>query len=194
MASSTESLTDAELDALVATAREFKPEPGHYEGTDPFRLVRWLLATGMHPCVLADPEGRRVRVETDANGLTYARWNRPKKVGIASATEAILGSDGDECAWAREFVLSLFPPRSEQTYLRLVRELGRAAGIRGTVTPRTLRHTYLTLLARRTGDPSEVIRFGNVSPRVAIQYVRGASKDRDVELARRMKAGDRIQW
>lgn len=188
MASSTESLTDAERDALVAASLRFTPRPGYYEGLGSALLVRWLLATGMHPCVLADPERHRLRLERERNGLVYAKWDRPKKRGPDAATAVPLGPESD-VEWARDLLASLLPPRSERTYLRLIRDIGKEAGISGAVTPRTLRHTYLTQLARDALDPSTVVRLGNVSPKVAIQYVRGAAQDRDVELVRRRALG-----
>ena len=182
MANSTESLTDAERSALLVASGRFN-RPGYYDGLSPARVVRWFLATGMHPTVLADPCGHRLRIEPDRNGLTYAKWNRPKKRGPAAATGVPLGTD--EARWAAEFVASLLPPRSSKTFNRLVRDVGSAAGISGAVTPRTLRHTFLTQLARDSGDPSVVIRLGNVSATEAIRYCRGAAQDRDLELMRR---------
>lgn len=113
------------------------------------------------------------------------RSNRPKRTGPGASTGVPLHpTDAD---WAGEFIQSLTPTRSERTYLRLVR-VGVAARIVGPVTPRSLRHTFLTQVARDTNDPSMVLRLGNVSPTVAIQYVRGAAQDRDVEYIKRRGA------
>ncbi len=183
MATSTESLTDGERALLLSAAAAFQRK-GYYSGLEPEKVVRWFLLTGMHPSVVADPEGHRLRVEPDKNGLLYAKWNRPKKKGVGAATAVPLG-DPTEFAWAAPFLATLLPRRSAKTYNRLVRDVGLAAGIWGAVTPRGLRHTFLTQLARDSGDPAEVIRQGNVSPIEAIRYCRGAARDRDVELVKR---------
>lgn len=77
--------------------------------------------------------------------------------------------------------------RSEKTYNRLVQAVARAAGSRGSCTPRTLRHTFLSQLARRVRDPEVVVRLGNVSPKEAIRYCRGAARDRDAEVVALME-------
>jgi integrase len=70
-----------------------------------------------------------------------------------------------------------------------VDEVAKAAGITGRVSMRTLRHTYLTQLARKALDPAVVVQLGNVSPREAIRYTKGAAMDRDVEVFERMREG-----
>ncbi len=187
MASTTEALTDAELVALREAARMWVPPAGYYAGLRPELVVRWLLSTGMNPSVLADPEGRRLRLEVEGRGLLYAKWNRPKKRGIEAATAVPLGKSDVVTGWAQEIVASLLPRRSEKTYNRLVQDVARAAGIRGSCTPRTLRHTFLSQLARRVRDPEVVVRLGNVSPKEAIRYCRGAARDRDAEVVALME-------
>lgn len=47
------------------------------------------------------------------------------------------------------------------------------------MTPRTLRHTFLHLLAGKTRDIEDLMRFGGSSLKVVIEYVRTTYSERD---------------
>ena len=99
-------------------------------------------------------------------------WKRPK---TKRAMRVPIGPD--QAAWMTEFVQTL-PVRTEKTYNRLVQDVGKAAGLKG-MTPRTLRHTFLRLLADKTRDIDDVMRFGGCSLKVAVGYVRTTDSERD---------------
>jgi integrase len=64
------------------------------------------------------------------------------------------------------------------TINRLVHDVGANAGMPG-LTPRTLRHTFLRILADKTHDIDDVMRYGGCSLSVAVSYVRAADSERD---------------
>ncbi len=165
---STEPLTKKEIAQLLEALPEFKPREGYYEKLDPEKVVRFFLATGVHPSVLADP----VRAGLEVEGHRYVTWRRPKTKRMMRVP---IGPE--EAKWIQEFVEAL-PLRTEKTYNRLVQDVGVAAGLKG-MTPRTLRHTFLRLLADRTRDIDDVMRFGGCSLKIAVGYVRTTDSERD---------------
>lgn len=94
----------------------------------------------------------------EVEGRRYVAWKRPK---TKRAMRVPIGPD--QAAWMTEFVRTL-PIRTEKTYNRLVQDVGRAARLKG-MTPRTLRHTFLRLLADKTRDIDDLMRFGGVHRR-----------------------------
>jgi len=171
MVKSTEPLTRKELGQLLGALPKFQPREGYYEKLDPQKVVRFFLATGVHPSVLADP----VRAGLEVEGRRYVTWKRPKTKRMMRVP---IGPE--EAQWIQEFVEAL-PIRTEKTYNRLVQDVGAAAGLKG-MTPRTLRHTFLRLLADRTRDIDDVMRFGGCSLKVAVGYVRTTDSERDRPL------------
>ncbi|MDG6912862.1 MAG: hypothetical protein JRN35_07260 [Nitrososphaerota archaeon] len=171
MASSTEPLTKKELAQLLEALPNFKPREGYYENLDPQRVVRFFLVTGAHPSVLADP----VKAGLEVEGRRYVTWKRPKTKRVMRVP---IGPE--EASWVADFVRSL-PIRHERTYNRLVQDVGKTAGLKG-MTPRTLRHTFLRLLADKTRDIDDVMRFGGCSLKVAVGYVRTTDSERDKPL------------
>ena len=168
MAKSTEPLTRKELSHLLDALPTFQPREGYYEGLDPARVVQFFLNTGAHPSVLADPARSGLEVEAKR----YVTWKRPKTKRVMRVPI------GPELVpWMTEFIQAL-PVRSEKTYNRLVQEVGNHAGVPGT-TPRTLRHTFLRLLADKTRDIDDVMRFGGCSLKVAVGYARTTDSERD---------------
>ena len=168
MVKSTEPLTKKELGQLLEALPNFKPREGYYENLDPVKVVHFFLATGAHPSVLADP----VKAGLEVEGRRYVAWKRPK---TGRAMRVPIGPD--QTAWMGEFVRTL-PIRTEKTYNRLVQDVGRTVGLKG-MTPRTLRHTFLRLLADKTRDIDDVMRFGGCSLKVAVGYVRTTDSERD---------------
>lgn len=183
-AKSTEYLTDAQLARISAVAREWR-HPTWGAELDPWGLFRILSLTGIHPDVLADPGGRRLRMES-VNGVTYLRWNRPKKKGVEAGVTFPLPAA--EAPVIEAFVRQVRrAPYTRQHLWRRVRELGRAAGVEG-LGPRVLRHTAIEQDARRGSTMAELCaRFG-ITPAVALQYQRGPSLDRDLAFLRRLEA------
>jgi integrase len=74
--------------------------------------------------------------------------------------------------------LGTLPRRTTQTYNVMVHEVGVHCGLPG-LTPRTLRHTFLRLLADKTRDIDDVMRYGGCSLAVAVGYVRTTDSERD---------------
>ncbi len=64
------------------------------------------------------------------------------------------------------------------TINRLVLDVGAHAGMPELI-PQTLRHTFLRLLADKTRDIDDVMRFGGCSLKVAVGYVRTTDSERD---------------
>ncbi len=73
---------------------------------------------------------------------------------------------------------STCPIRTRMTINRLVHDVGTHAGM-PELTPRTLRHTFLRILADKTHDIDDVMRYGGCSLAVAVGYVRTADSERD---------------
>lgn len=61
---------------------------------------------------------------------------------------------------------------------RMLRDVGNLAEI-PELTPRTLRHSFLRILADKTHDIDDVMRYGGCSLAVAVRYVRTADSERD---------------
>lgn len=116
------------------------------------RVINIFLETGMHPEVMADPEGHSM--ETTRGNLT---WCRPKTFLM--------------CVWeypdsmeqeVKEFIKNdLGLHRS--TYWRLVKKVSKKAGL-DDVSPLTLRHTA-TIRLLKTKGPEEAMRILRCSPR-----------------------------
>ena len=70
------------------------------------------------------------------------------------------------------------PKWTRMTINRLVHDVGTHAGM-PELTPRTLRHTFLRILADKTHDIDDVMRYGGCSLAVAVGYVRTADSERD---------------
>jgi integrase len=168
MATSTEPLTRAELAQLLERLPTFEPRPGYYEGLDARQVVLFLLRTGAHPSVLAEAGERGLRLD----GTDYVTWTRPK-----NGRRMRLPLDPSIRPWIAMFLATL-PRRTTQTYNVLVHEVGVHCGLPG-LTPRTLRHTFLRLLADKTRDIDDVMRYGGCSLAVAVGYVRTTDSERD---------------
>jgi integrase len=168
MVNSTSPLTRAELGKLLTALPTFRPKEGYYEALDAEKVIRFFLATGVHPTVLADPAKAELRMD----GPRYVTWRRPKTDRVMRVP---IGPD--DAPWIGGFLADL-PRRTEKTYNRLVQDMGTHAGLRG-MTPRTLRHTFLRLLADKTRDIDDVMRWGGCSLKVAVGYVRTTDSERD---------------
>ncbi|MCL5984561.1 MAG: hypothetical protein M1143_03215, partial [Candidatus Thermoplasmatota archaeon] len=98
-----------------------------------------------------------------------------READVARIVEAC--SDPETQPWVKEFVETL-PQRTRMTINRLVHDVGANAGMPG-LTPRTLRHSFLRILADKTHDIDDVMRYGGCSLAVAVRYVRTADSERD---------------
>lgn len=172
MADSTHPLLTAERERLLAYLPKVGAglgPPGWFEGLDPAKVILFLYHTGAHPSVL-----RRAKT----NGLRYdaatgkVLWNRPKTKAEVPPTVPV-----SIRPWISEFI-EVQTGRSEKTYQRLVIAVGIAAGLPG-MTPRTLRHDFLTRVAEKTGDVREVMRLGACTLKVAMRYINSVEHPTD---------------
>ena len=168
MVSSTAPLTREELTRLLASLDTFQAREGYYEHLDPVRVVRFMLMTGVHPEVVADREKSGLMMD----GPRHLTWRRPKTKRMMRVPV-----DPEIQPWVKEFVDAL-PIRTRMTINRLVHDVGAHAGM-PELTPRTLRHTFLRILADKTHDIDDVMRYGGCSLAVAVGYVRTADSERD---------------
>ena len=178
MADSTHPLTPAEREKLLRICGNNAMDwgaPGQFEGVSGAKAIRFFLSTGAHPWVLSHAQEARLRIERRRAGL-YLSWDRPKTRRAVSVPVP-----RDMEPWIEDFLATL-PHWSTKTWNRLVQLAGQIAEIEGTVTPRTLRHTYLRWVADQTHDPSMVARLGACSPSTALDYVRTAEDERDEVL------------
>jgi len=157
-----------------------------WPGLDVSALLTLVLRTGIHVDVLARPDFRRLRVEV-LEGITYVRWNRPKKTG-ADAAMAFPIPEAEGAAVRRAVDQVRARPYRRLHYHRLFRELGRAAGV-PRLSPLVLRHTAIEWTARTGISTAELCgRFG-ITPRTALMYQKGPMKDRDVAFLQRLAPG-----
>ena len=168
MVSSTAPLTREELTRLLASLDTFQPREGYYEHLDPVRVVRFMLMTRVHPEVVADREKSGLMMD----GPRHLTWRRPKTKRMMRVPV-----DPEIQPWVKEFVETL-PQRTRMTINRLVHDVGANAGM-PALTPRTLRHSFLRILADKTHDIDDVMRYGGCSLAVAVRYVRTADSERD---------------
>ena len=140
----------------------------YYESLDPVKVVHFFLAMGARPSVLADPVKARLEVE----GRRYLAWKRSKTKRSMRVT---IGPE--QAAWMTEFARTLLI-RTEKTYNRLVQDVGKTAKVKGML-PRTLRQTFLRLLADKTRDSDDVMLFGGCSLKVAVGCVRTTDSEKD---------------
>jgi len=171
MAKSTEPLTKKEITQLLEalpklqTAGRLLREPGPAEGS------QVLLGDGCSSLGLGGSgEGGPRGGGTSLRHVEEAEDEESDACPIGP----------EEAPWVADFVRTL-PIRHERTYNRLVQDVGKAAGLKG-MTPRTLRHTFLRLLADKTRDIDDVMRFGGCSLKVAVGYVRTTDSERDKPL------------
>ncbi len=144
---------------------------------DPGAYVEFLLRTGAHPSVLANPERYDLRCERRPSGRTYVSWLRPKKKGLAARTETALEP---EYEFLHSFVDSVrASPRSDRQIGLLIAAIAKEAGIPGRVSPRTLRHTCGVLMLRKSRNPSVVKEKLNVSDRTLQHYLRLTNSEAD---------------
>lgn len=168
MVSSTAPLTREELRRLLGSLDTFQPKEGYYENLDPVRVVRFMLMTGVHPEVVADREKSGLMMD----GPRHLTWRRPKTKRMMRVPV-----DPEIQPWVKEFVDAL-PQRTRMTINRLVHDVGAHAGM-PKLAPRTLRHSFLRILADKTHDIDDVMRYGGCSLAVAVRYVRTADSARD---------------
>jgi len=135
------------------------PKPFADPALIPKQVVLFFYHTGIHPAGL-----RRAA----KNGLRLDRgkvcWNRPK-----TAKPIAVPIPRSMEVWVPAFIRAQ-TGRSEKTYQRIVEEAGVALGLPG-LTPRSLRHDYLTRVAETTGDIREVQRLGGTTMATAIGYI-----------------------
>jgi hypothetical protein len=169
------SLGDEALGRVREAARTFS-HPGWYEGIDAGHLVEFLVLSGAHPSVLADPVGHGLRAEARKAHL-HVLWDRPKKRGIAAAMDLPLVRLGTpEAEWIPSFIESVRARPYTTVYLnRLLREIGEKAGV--PISARTLRHTCGVRVGRKTRDIATVLRWLNCSKANAAEYLRVATSD-----------------
>ena len=176
MASTTEALTDLELSALREAAAVFVPPPRYFRGMNARGYIEFFLRTGVHPSVLAHPTRHDLKVEY-RRGRMVVSWLRPKKKGLAARTDTVLEP---EYEFLKEFVAEVSKsPSSDRQITMFVSAIGKAAGISGTVSPRTLRHTCGVLMLRRSRNPAVVKEKLNVSDRTLQHYLRLTNDEAD---------------
>lgn len=186
MASTSTHLLKEEQSALLRTAKTYRHPNGHYQGMEVYRTIQFFLATGAHPSVLADPQAHDLQTYVDDEGVLRVRWLRPKKRGMKALTHPAIGDPKDpQNSWVPAFVEGLHKKTwTRLTYHRMVRDVGRAAGVQGEVSPRTLRHTWFMNSLRQTRDPEVVQEWGNVSPATLLVYLRELKKEKTAEWAK----------
>lgn len=179
---STRDLLPPEIERFRATASHTPPSTTTFAGVDALGAANAFLLTGIHPICLEIPTRSRFYHE-EVDGVQYVSFHRPKKKGVWSKTVVPIHVDDlpqlpsvlTFLGWAKA------NPRSTEFYRQLFISIGKRAGIEGDVTSRTLRHTFLSTLARRGANIEELMRIGNVSAAVASQYLRSTPRytDRD---------------
>lgn len=139
-------------------------------------VLRFLRETGAHPSVLsrspAQVESYGPQLTPDGEGYAVV-WNRPKSM---NPVRGWIGREtGDWLltyhARNRSPVDKYDRPFSRQWVWHICSQTGKAAGIRGPVTPRRLRHTLGIELTAKAGAgvARESLR---VSEGVLLQYLR----------------------
>ena len=175
MVSTTSPLTKAETRQLMAALPTWLDEKPHNEAVDATRQVRFILATGAHPIVLSRPQ----ECELQRDG-EYLVWRRPK-----TKRRMRLPISPGIRPWVDAFLNQIRMARLDvKSVNRAVQQVGIHAGLKG-MSPRTLRHTFIRLLADRTRDLDDVRRWGGVTLNVAWQYLATTDSERDHQLADR---------
>jgi len=99
------------------------------------------MVTGVHPEVVMN----RLEGGLSMDGLRHLTWRRPKTKRMMRVPV-----DPEIQPWVAEFVNTL-PKRTWMTINRLIHDVGTHAEI-PELTPRTLRHTFLRIVADKTRD------------------------------------------
>jgi len=188
-----EGLGDADQERLLRAAPGFRSPDGWFADMDPYGITLLFLRVGVHPIVPARAVEHRLRIELRDDGLPRAVWDRPKKKGVSAWTSVEL--EPSDLEWANptiEWVRA--NPRSTVTYRRFFHQLGEFAGCTHPCSPRVMRHTFATNLAREVRDPEIIMRKLNCSLRTAAMYLKGASYDRDRAVAVNLFPVPRPKW
>jgi integrase len=134
-------LKKTEQEKLLQAAQKV-PE---YFGINVYETILFFLDTGIHPCVLAQKEARKLKIVED-EGRTYLEWYRPKKRGMAAYTR--LNISKRLTPVVRHF-LSQPLPNYRQFYNNLIKEVKKK--LKEThpkedwvnkVCPLSLRHSF----------------------------------------------------
>lgn len=135
-------------------------------------ILNFLRETGCHPSILSrrpeQVERQGPHLRADEEGYEVV-WNR-KKTGRAMRLW-VHKATGD---WFLDYERRLsagWKPYSRQWVWRIVRRCGAAAGIKGPVTPRRLRHTLGIEVTAKAGSGVAREALG-VSDSVLLQYQR----------------------
>lgn len=172
MSDTLHSLTDDELKRLKTGIRIVSVDPTLLHPERTRHYVDLILRTGMQPCILSDPASYRLTVELAYGDTLRLRWERPKKPGGSDAG-CFIYLDGKRWKWLSSFISDLHRrPDSIRSITRYIEKAGAWAGIPGTVSPRTLRHTAIRLALDRGMSRADAIRFFHVGPRVLDRYGR----------------------
>lgn len=173
-----EPITPAEFNRMqdecvrIVSSMAYVEELGKSRATDWQGILHVLRETGCHPSVLArtatQVEKYGPHLTPDGEGYQVI-WNRPK------TSRAMRGwvsqHTGDWLLGYHKRIADGAKPYSRQWVWRIVSRAGAAAGIRGPVTPRRLRHTLGIEVTAKAGAGVARESLG-VSEAVLLQYQR----------------------
>lgn len=160
MADSVSPLTDSEYQILRGHLLEELLEP---ELSIDAATTAWILWTGCHPIVIAEPIEHNLQLDGDT-----VTWHRPK-TGRYVRVPLV-----PELRPRAPVILEEFRarPRGTVQIWRQVKRTGERAGLSGSLGPRALRHTYISRVMQSSGNPYLTAQLAGTTYEVAQEYAR----------------------
>lgn len=193
MADTTHALSSRELEACRAALGRIETRKDElYLAAHARSYFEFLLLSGCHPSVLADPAKSDLQVTREPTRYIVS-WIRPKKKGVAGLCRIPL-TIGSSTRWVPTFVaVNRQDPPSARSLQRLIKAIAEEAHLVGTATPRTLRHTAVVLALKRGMSIDDAKATYGVSDRVLVGYSRQYDEDRLDRVQAILTAGGEVE-
>lgn len=159
-----EALTKDQIKKVLAAAKEY----GEDYGINVYRLCMVFLYTGMHPWVLYNLKGSRLRRIGDS-----LQWIRPKKVTVCPIINIPIFHEIKP--WIDDFIYSDIP-QFRCWIWEVIKKVGLMAGI-PELSPMSFRHTFAVMLDDMGFTPAEIQKMLGCSLKTVMRYTSRTQKN-----------------